>query len=155
LLFVEQRRSDPPAPAAHRHRAPMKSPAQRKAASVPASLVRATPEARIARGLPLRRASDFAFDPLPRLPAAEGGSESHLRVSTYNIHKGVLRDYTGFRRVARIHELRTRLHELESDLIFLQEVQGQHQRHARRFAHWPSESQDVFLSRSPGIERAF
>src|SRR5690606_4507371 len=78
-----------------------------------------------------------------------------LRVSTYNIHKGVLRDFTGLRRVARIHELRARLHELDSDLIFLQEVQGQHQRYARRFAHWPAESQELFLSKSPTAQQAF
>ena len=37
---------------------------------------------------------------------------SGLRVATYNIHKGVLRDFMGLRRVARIHELRARLHDL-------------------------------------------
>ncbi len=78
-----------------------------------------------------------------------------LRVATYNIHKGVLRDLFGLQRVARIHELRTRLHELDADLVFLQEVQGQHERHARRFEHWPAEPQDVFLSRSPGLRHTF
>ena len=67
----------------------------------------------------------------------------------------MLRDFTGLRRVARIHELRARLHELDSDLIFLQEVQGQHQRYARRFAQWPTESQELFLSKSPTAQQAF
>ena len=44
-----------------------------------------------------------------------------LRVATYNIHKGVVREFFGLRRVARIHELRARLHELHADLVFLQE----------------------------------
>lgn len=80
---------------------------------------------------------------------------STLRVATYNIHKGVLRDFVGMRRVARIHELRTRLHELGSDLIFLQEVQGENERHRRYFEHWPSEPQDVFLARSPTLKHTF
>jgi len=80
---------------------------------------------------------------------------STLRVATYNIHKGVLRDFFGLRRVARIHELRARLHELDSDLIFLQEVQGQNERHQRRFEHWPAEPQDVFLAKSPTLKHTF
>jgi endonuclease/exonuclease/phosphatase family metal-dependent hydrolase len=78
-----------------------------------------------------------------------------VRVATYNIHKGVLRDLFGLRRTSRIHELRARLHELSADLILLQEVQGLHERHARRFEHWPSEPQHEFLSRGPGLRQAF
>jgi endonuclease/exonuclease/phosphatase family metal-dependent hydrolase len=78
-----------------------------------------------------------------------------LRVATYNIHKGVLRDLFRFRRVARIHDLRARLHELGSDLIFLQEVQGHNERYTTRLAQWPSEPQDVFLSKSPALKHIF
>lgn len=78
-----------------------------------------------------------------------------LRVATYNIHKGVLRDLFGWRRTSRIHELRARLHDLSADLILLQEVQGLHERHARRFEHWPTEPQHEFLSRGPGLRHAF
>ena len=67
-----------------------------------------------------------------------------LRVATYNIHKGVAAELFGFRRAATLHELRLRLHELDADLIFLQEVQGRHDRHARRIAHWPSEIQGEY-----------
>jgi endonuclease/exonuclease/phosphatase family metal-dependent hydrolase len=80
---------------------------------------------------------------------------SGLRVATYNIHKGVLRDFFGLRRVARIHDLRARLHELGGDLIFLQEVQGRNERHLKRFEQWPAESQEVFLARSPMLRHAF
>ena len=80
---------------------------------------------------------------------------SGLRVATYNIHKGVLRDFMGLRRVARIHELRARLHDLRSDLIFLQEVQGHNERHIRQFEHWPSEPQEVFLSKAPQLKQTF
>jgi endonuclease/exonuclease/phosphatase family metal-dependent hydrolase len=78
-----------------------------------------------------------------------------LRVATYNIHKGVVRDLFGLRRVSNIHELRTRVHQLEADLILLQEVQGEHKRHAGRFEHWPSEPQDQFLARSPSLRHSF
>ncbi len=92
----------------------------------------------------------------PKAGAAAGdGAVGTLRISTYNIHKGVLREFLGLRRVTRIHELRTRLHELDSDLIFLQEVQGQHERHARRLEHWPAEPQDIFLAKSPRLRQTF
>ncbi|MEZ5727757.1 MAG: endonuclease/exonuclease/phosphatase family protein [Burkholderiaceae bacterium] len=79
-----------------------------------------------------------------------------LRVATYNIHKGVLNELFGLRRIPVIHELRARLHELSADLIFLQEVQGHHERHARRFEQrWPMEPQDVFLAKSPNLRAVF
>lgn len=78
-----------------------------------------------------------------------------LRVATYNIHKGVIRDLFGLRRVTSVHELRARLHELDADLIFLQEVQGKNDRHANRFDHWPGEPQDQFLARSPTLKHTF
>ena len=78
-----------------------------------------------------------------------------LRVATYNIHKGVVRDLFGLRRVPRIHELRGRLHELDADLVFLQEVQGRHERHAQKFEQWPVEPQEQFLAKSPGLRHTF
>jgi endonuclease/exonuclease/phosphatase family metal-dependent hydrolase len=64
-----------------------------------------------------------------------------LRVATYNIHKGV----TSGR--PRIHALKQALTQLDSDLLFLQEVQGRHDRHAlRHAAHWPSLGQHEFLA---------
>lgn len=78
-----------------------------------------------------------------------------LRVATYNIHKGVIRDLFGLRRVASVHELRARLHELDADLIFLQEVQGKNDRHAIRFEQWPGEPQEQFLAKSPTLRHTF
>ncbi len=133
----------------------MKTPGHRKAAQAKAARLRETARGTRSAALVQRRAPAGGSKTAP--PAATGatGVERRLRVSTYNIHKGVLRDFTGLRRVARIHELRARLHELDSDLIFLQEVQGQHQRYARRFAQWPAESQELFLSKSPTTQQAF
>lgn len=82
-------------------------------------------------------------------------SPKSLRVATYNIHKGVLRDLFGLRHINRIHELRARLHELNADIVLLQEVQGQHDRNAARFEQWPDEPQDAFLAKSPTLKRIF
>jgi endonuclease/exonuclease/phosphatase family metal-dependent hydrolase len=65
-----------------------------------------------------------------------------LRVVTLNIHKGL----SQFNRRVVIHELREGLRALQPDLVFLQEVQGQNRRHARRFTAWPSEGQHEFLA---------
>jgi endonuclease/exonuclease/phosphatase family metal-dependent hydrolase len=78
-----------------------------------------------------------------------------LRIATYNIHKGVMRDLFGLRRTSSVHELRARLHEMDADLIFLQEVQGQNDRHASRFETWPVEPQEQFLARSPTLKHTF
>jgi endonuclease/exonuclease/phosphatase family metal-dependent hydrolase len=132
---------------------PMKFPTPRKAAQAKAARLRETARGTRSAAQVQRRAAPAAK--AATAAPATAGAERRLRVSTYNIHKGVLRDFTGLRRVARIHELRARLHELDSDLIFLQEVQGQHQRYARRFAQWPTESQELFLSKSPTAQQAF
>lgn len=78
-----------------------------------------------------------------------------IRIATYNIHKGVVRELFGLRRVSRIHELRGRLHDLGADLVFLQEVQGRNERSASRFETWPAEPQDQFLARSPKLRQTF
>ncbi len=66
-----------------------------------------------------------------------------LRIATYNIHKGV----TSFRSMPRIHALKQALPTMEADILFLQEVQGRHDRHAMRHAHlWPNEAQHEFLA---------
>ena len=65
-----------------------------------------------------------------------------LRIVTYNIHKG----FSTFNRRLMVHELRHHLHSLEADIVFLQEVQGEHQRHAQRLPAWPPESQYEFLA---------
>ena len=50
---------------------------------------------------------------------------TELRICTWNIHKG----FSQFNRRMVIHELRERLHAFGADLVFLQEVQGQHHGH--------------------------
>ena len=65
-----------------------------------------------------------------------------LRIATYNIHKG----FSSFTRRMAVHELRDKLRGLGSDLVFLQEVHGTQERHAARYADWPSAPQYEFLA---------
>ncbi|MCD6026032.1 MAG: endonuclease [Solimicrobium sp.] len=65
-----------------------------------------------------------------------------LHIATYNIHKGV----SWLAQKPRIHDLRLALESLDADLLFLQEVQGQHDHHARRHEHWPSQGQHDYLA---------
>ena len=65
-----------------------------------------------------------------------------LHVATYNIHKGV----SWFAQQPRIHGLRDALNSLDADLLFLQEVQGQHDQRAARDELWPKEGQHEFLA---------
>jgi len=66
-----------------------------------------------------------------------------LRIATYNIHKGV----TSFSGRPRIHALKQALTQLDADLLFLQEVQGRHDRIAiRHAAHWPQQAQHEYLA---------
>ena len=65
-----------------------------------------------------------------------------LKVVTYNIHKG----FSQFNQHMMVHELREQLRALDSDIVFLQEVQGMNSRHAQRIDAWPAESQQDFLA---------
>src|SRR5690606_20025755 len=45
-----------------------------------------------------------------------------------------------------LHEIKDRLKTLDADVAFLQEVQGKHDRQARRHLTWPEVSQHEFLT---------
>jgi len=68
-----------------------------------------------------------------------------LRVASYNIHKGLSFTPLLARRLT-IHELREKLRVLGADIVFLQEVRGRHEGHARRYANWPAAPQYEFLA---------
>ena len=74
-----------------------------------------------------------------------------LHIASYNIHKG----FSFFKRRLVIHEVRERLRALNADLVFLQEVQGGNQRHARRFENWPEQPQHEFLADSIWTDFAY
>ncbi|MDO3384663.1 endonuclease/exonuclease/phosphatase family protein [Gilvimarinus sp. SDUM040013] len=68
---------------------------------------------------------------------------TELKVLTVNIHKG----FSTFNKRFVLHELRDAAREVSADLVFLQEVIGQHDHWAERHsAVWPSESQYEFLA---------
>jgi endonuclease/exonuclease/phosphatase family metal-dependent hydrolase len=65
-----------------------------------------------------------------------------LRILSYNIHKG----FSLGNREFVLPRIQAALAALQPDLVFLQEVLGQHDRHAQRVPTWPGESQEVFLA---------
>lgn len=67
---------------------------------------------------------------------------STLNIATYNIHKG----FSHFNRRVVLHELRERLRELNADIVFLQEVQGEHRHHAKRHTNYPDGAQHEFIA---------
>lgn len=67
-----------------------------------------------------------------------------LHVVTYNIHKG----FSQFKRRMSVHELRDRLRGIGADVVFLQEVQGLHEKHSTRHSNWPVAPQHEFLADS-------
>ena len=74
--------------------------------------------------------------------ANRGPRPGRLRVATLNIHKGL----SFFNRRMVIHELREGLRKIDADIVFLQEVQGLHERNALRFGAWPQAAQYEFLA---------
>ena len=74
-----------------------------------------------------------------------------LHVTTYNIHKG----FSQFNRRMMVHELRDRLRHLQPDLVFLQEVQGRHEKHAENHETWPEEPQHEFLAEDVWTDSAY
>ncbi len=69
-------------------------------------------------------------------------ADAQLKIATYNIHKG----FSQFNRRVVINELRERLRELDADIVFLQEVQGEHLRHPERHTDYPAVPQHEFLA---------
>src|SRR3954463_5341023 len=72
-----------------------------------------------------------------------------IRVATYNIHKGV----SAIRGLPRVHALKRAIALFDADVVFLQEVQGRHDRNLAQFGqesrghlHWPGEAQHEFFA---------
>ncbi|WP_426207521.1 endonuclease/exonuclease/phosphatase family protein [Massilia sp. TWP1-3-3] len=72
-----------------------------------------------------------------------------IRVATYNIHKGV----SSIRSTPRVLALKKAIGEFGADVVFLQEVQGRHDRLSGKFGeesrghrHWPDASQHEYLA---------
>jgi len=74
-----------------------------------------------------------------------------LHIASYNIHKGL--SFFNSRMV--VHELRDRLKTLNADIVFLQEVQGEHAGRASRFNGWPDIPQHEFLAGGAWTDMAY
>lgn len=67
-----------------------------------------------------------------------------MRILTYNIHKG----FNFANRRFTLLRMRELIRQSGADVVFLQEVQGAHEHHARQIADWPSQAQFEFLADS-------
>jgi endonuclease/exonuclease/phosphatase family metal-dependent hydrolase len=65
-----------------------------------------------------------------------------LHIASYNIHKGL----SHFNRRLTVHDVRDQLRQLGAEIVFLQEVQGTHDKRASVFSHWPDQPQHEFLA---------
>ena len=61
---------------------------------------------------------------------------------SYNIHKG----FTSGNRLFVLKEIRDAIREIHADLIFLQEVIGEHSGHKGKVDNWPVESQFEYMA---------
>jgi endonuclease/exonuclease/phosphatase family metal-dependent hydrolase len=69
-------------------------------------------------------------------------SDFNLKILTYNIHKGFTVGKVRF----ILHEIKEALQTINPDLVFLQEIQGEHTKHRNIIEKWPDESQFEFLA---------
>ena len=69
---------------------------------------------------------------------------THIRVATYNIHKGV--QGLGPNRRLEIHNLGHAVEQFDADIVCLQEVRKLNRSEATFFAHWPPQPQADFLA---------
>lgn len=65
-----------------------------------------------------------------------------LKVLTLNLHKG----FSHFHRRFVLHELRDAIRSVSADVVFLQEVIGEHSDFSAEHEGWPNESQYEFLA---------
>src|SRR5450830_296766 len=72
-----------------------------------------------------------------------------IRVATYNIHKGV----STIRATPRVIALKKAIGMFDAEVVFLQEVQGKHDKYTTKFGdeargrhHWPEEAQHEFFA---------
>lgn len=78
----------------------------------------------------------------PQQEVQQAAPVKTLRIMTINVHKG----FNVFNRRHILPELRDAVTTLSADLVFLQEVIGEHTRHALRFHDWPSVPQYEYLA---------
>ena len=65
-----------------------------------------------------------------------------IKILTYNIHKG----FNASNRRFVLHEMKDALREINADVVFLQEIQGEHHHKQNQIIDWPDTSQFEFLA---------
>jgi endonuclease/exonuclease/phosphatase family metal-dependent hydrolase len=65
-----------------------------------------------------------------------------MHVLSYNMHKG----FSPWNRDFVLSQIRSQVRELGADLVFLQEVMGRHEGHAKKWDGWPKASQFEYLA---------
>jgi endonuclease/exonuclease/phosphatase family metal-dependent hydrolase len=65
-----------------------------------------------------------------------------LKILTLNLHKG----FSHFNRRFVLHELRDAIRMVSADIVFLQDVIGEHSDHSAKHGSWPEQSQYEFLA---------
>ena len=65
-----------------------------------------------------------------------------IKILTYNIHKG----FSVANRKFVLHDIKDALRRINADIVFLQEIQGQHIIKQNKIGNWPTESQFEFLA---------
>ncbi len=88
---------------------------------------------------------------LTAAPMSAKNNDISFKVLTVNTHKG----FTFFNRKFILHELRDAVRAVGADVVFLQEVQGTHERHPGRVANWPEAPHYEFLADSIWPEFAY
>lgn len=73
-----------------------------------------------------------------------------MKILSFNIHKG----FSLSRRFS-LPELRTAIHEVDADLVFLQEVIGEHRKHAERISAWPEVQHCEYLAENVYPHRVY
>src|SRR5687767_3184071 len=68
---------------------------------------------------------------------------NEFRVLSYNIHKGFSMD----RRLV-LSAIKEAIQSTKAEIVFLQEVIGEHSKHAKRVSDWPEDSHFEFLADS-------
>ena len=69
-------------------------------------------------------------------------TSSRIKVLTYNIHKG----FSVANKQFVLYQIREELHATDADIVFLQEIQGQHKFRETKINKWPIDTQFEFLA---------
>lgn len=107
----------------------------------PADLAADAPAKRPRRVKPIDMAAVEA-DTQTALAAASAGAPFSFKVLTVNIHKG----FTFFNRKFILPELREAVRSVGADVVFLQEVTGNHLKHGNKFDNFPDAPHYEFLA---------